>query len=122
MAARADNAWALRQILAAAFRTDTAASWESRLGRCGIPASRVASIPDALATPQSRHRGLTFTLPAPKGLDRPIQVLKPGFRTDVDTPEPARTVPAVGEHTDAILREIGFGAAEIKAIRAEGAV
>ncbi|MFO1190274.1 MAG: CaiB/BaiF CoA-transferase family protein [Alphaproteobacteria bacterium] len=122
MAARAENAWALRQILMPAFRTDTAANWESRLGRRGIPASRVASVPDALATPQSCHRGLTTTLPPPKGLDRPIQVLKPGYRTDVDPPEPARTVPAVGEHTDAILAEIGYSAAEIAAIRGDGAV
>ncbi len=122
MAARAENAWALRQILTAAFQTDKAANWESRLGRRGIPASRVASIPDALATPQSRHRGLTATLPAPKGLDQPVEILKPGYRTDVDTPEPAATVPAVGEHTDAVLAEIGFDATEIAAIRAEGAV
>lgn len=122
MAARAENAWALRQILTEAFMADTAANWEARLGRGGVPASRVASIPDALSTPQSRHRGLTATLPAPRELGRPIEVLKPGFRTDVDTPEPALTVPAVGEQTDAILAEIGFDTAEIDAMRAEGAV
>ncbi|WP_159775311.1 CaiB/BaiF CoA transferase family protein [Streptomyces sp. HM190] len=31
-------------------------------------------------------------------------------------------VPALGEHTDAILRELGFGVAETQALRAEGAV
>jgi len=122
MASRADNAWALRQILAEAFLADTAANWELRLGRVGIPASRVASIPDALATPQSRHRGLTATLPPPKGLDRPVEVLKPGFRTDSDTPLPPRTVPALGEHTEAILAECGFTPAEIARMRAEKAV
>jgi formyl-CoA transferase len=31
-------------------------------------------------------------------------------------------VPALGQHTDAVLGELGFGAAEIAALHSEGAV
>ena len=31
-------------------------------------------------------------------------------------------IPAVGEHTDAILAELGFGEREVAALRASGAV
>jgi crotonobetainyl-CoA:carnitine CoA-transferase CaiB-like acyl-CoA transferase len=34
----------------------------------------------------------------------------------------AARAPELGEHTDAILREAGFAAAEIKALRKDGAV
>ena len=35
---------------------------------------------------------------------------------------PARRAPDLGEHSDAILRELGFGAKDIDALRASGAV
>jgi formyl-CoA transferase len=35
---------------------------------------------------------------------------------------PAKRAPAIGEHTDEVLRELGFEAAEIEDLRAGGAV
>ena len=39
-----------------------------------------------------------------------------------DAPPRMGAVPALGEHTDAILRELGFGAAAIAAWHAEGTI
>jgi itaconate CoA-transferase len=47
-------------------------------------------------------------------------MLPPGINDSYDYRMDA--VPAVGEHTDAILSEMGISSAEIEALRARGAI
>ena len=59
--ARKQNRAALTVELEEGLRKKTAEQWETILNGLGIPAGRVLTVPDALDTPQVRHRELLQT-------------------------------------------------------------
>jgi crotonobetainyl-CoA:carnitine CoA-transferase CaiB-like acyl-CoA transferase len=110
----------LHQILETRFLTDTAAHWEEALLAHGVPCSRVRTLADVEADPQVAALGLLARVEHPA---------IPGFRmvdfpVAIDGRRAAAQVapPAVGQHTDEVLGEIGYTADEIAALRAGGAV
>jgi len=119
---RKKNRAALTIEVEAGLASKSAADWESLLNNAGVPSGRVLSVPEALALPQVQQRGLVKNLGTRDGLDRDIQVMRSGFtiegaESDVDLPPPW-----LGEHTDSILAELGYDAAEIAALHERGDV
>jgi crotonobetainyl-CoA:carnitine CoA-transferase CaiB-like acyl-CoA transferase len=45
-----------------------------------------------------------------------------GFRADPDSPTGGDPVPGLGEHTEAVLAELGYSASEIGALQDAGAI
>jgi crotonobetainyl-CoA:carnitine CoA-transferase CaiB-like acyl-CoA transferase len=106
---------ALKEKLAALFRTKTRAEWEafSKAHDCCLePVLR----PEELTKdPHLSARGLFFEMDSPWGK---LQQMRTPLtaRGQAHAPPPKQ-----GEHTDAILREAGIDAATIATMRAEGA-
>ncbi|MFO1327897.1 MAG: CaiB/BaiF CoA-transferase family protein [Rubrivivax sp.] len=117
-AARVAAREVLRPIIVAAFAPHTAAQVTDRLEAAGIANARVNTMADVWAHPQLAARSRWTQVDTPAG---PVPaLLPPALPGDVQPRMDA--VPALGQHTDAILRELGLADADIAALRAAGAV
>ena len=115
---RSDNRVQLKALIEDIFRSVTAAQVIERLDAAGIGNASVNQIADVWKHPQLAARGRWVEVGSPAG---PIRVLKPpadndSFDCRMDP------IPAVGEHTDSILAELGYGAEDIARLHAAGAV
>ncbi len=118
---RMKNQAELRGILEARLAEASAAEWEQRLSAAGVPVGPVLSVPQIAQHPQLRQRGQLQTLHVP-ALDRDVQVVGLGFQLGGKPVPIAMPPPALGEHTDAVLRDLGCSDADIATLRADGAI
>ena len=103
---------ALRQLIVDAFAASTAPQVLERLEAAKIANARVNTMADVWAHPQLQARNRWTEVGSPQG---PLPaMLPPGTWHEGPRMDP---VPALGEHTDAILGELGYGSAEIAALR-----
>jgi crotonobetainyl-CoA:carnitine CoA-transferase CaiB-like acyl-CoA transferase len=89
-------------ILEEAFRERTAAQWVARCRRASIPASLVRGVREALRTPEARALIASVEHPEIGDYDairNPVRIN--GERLDIGLPPPS-----LGQHTDAIVREL----------------
>ncbi len=119
---RLDNRAALKAELEAALAARPAEAWERALNAAGVPAGRVLSVPEALAGPQVRDRGMVATFENAPGVGRDIRLLRTGLKIDGAAPRVETPPPRLGEHTEALLRELGYSAAEITRLAEEKAI
>ena len=108
---------ALRALIVEAFAGLTAPQVVERLEQAQIASARVNTMHEVWAHPQLKARGRWREVGTPAG---PVPaMLPPG---SWDTGPRMDPVPALGEHTDAILHELGFDTQAIAALRAAQAV
>ena len=117
-ASRVEHQAALDEVIAASFAPLTAAAAIERLDAAGIANARMNTVREFLDHPQLAARNRWRHVDSPVG---PLRALVPPFTLDGEEPR-MDAIPAVGEHTDAILRELGFDAATIARWRASGIV
>lgn len=120
--ARKRNRVALTAEIEQALQHRSGAEWEPILNELGIPAGRVLSVPEALDLAQVKHRALFQTLHDVPERDRSITVTRVGFKIAGVDPQVASRPPRLGEHTEEILKGIGYDDSEIEHLRNVGAV
>jgi len=113
-----------REELARLIEEETAKQprvfWIKELENAGIPCGPILNYEDALTTPQAAEREMTIDVEHPtlgrlRTLGTPIKMS--------ETPlNPRRRAPLLGEHTDEILADAGYGEGEIEQLRNSGAV
>ncbi|WP_410615240.1 CaiB/BaiF CoA transferase family protein [Amycolatopsis sp. lyj-109] len=113
--ARVVNRAALEGEIDAVFATLTGTELEARLGAGRIAHARRRDLPDVLAHPQLTARDRFAEVATPAG---PVRATLPPITVPGRAPR-MDPVPALGEHTDAVLTEFGFDA---EALRRQGAV
>ena len=119
-ALRLANYAALKPRLDAAFAARTRADWTARLQAEGVPCGAVRSLDEVFADPQTVAREMVTTVShATLG-----QVRVTGVPVKLsETPGGIRTgPPTLGQHTAAILEELGYDQQAVRALADSGAV
>jgi formyl-CoA transferase len=117
---RVRNRDALLALLEPLVRGRPVAFWVEALDGAGVPCGPINSIAQALADPQVAARGLRVDLPHP--LAGVVPLVANPIKLSATPPVYERAPPTLGQHTVDVLREAGFGDAEIERLRAAGAV
>jgi len=118
-ASRTANEPALREIIETAMATDEPRSWETRLTAADVPCGSIWKIDEIVRHPQLQHRDVLQTIDTRYG---PMRLVGAGFRLEHGSPGIDREPPTLGEHTDEILKEAGYGPEEIERLRRESVV
>jgi len=108
----------LETIIVQAFAGKTAQQVVDRLESAQIANARMRTVDEFLEHPQLAARDKWRDVDSPAG---PLRALVPPFGFDDVEPRMGK-IPAVGEHTDRILTELGFDADTIASWRRAGIV
>ncbi len=115
---RVANRAALKAMIDARFAALTTSEAVALLDAAGIANARVNEMKDVWAHPQLSARGRWREIASPAGVLPAL--LPPATPDSFDARMDG--VPALGKHTDAILGELGYAAADIAALRAARAI
>jgi crotonobetainyl-CoA:carnitine CoA-transferase CaiB-like acyl-CoA transferase len=109
--ARRQNYEALESTLAPVFSERSRAEWLQRLEANDVPVVPLYNVAEVLADPQVRHLDLVEELAHPQA--GRLQFIGGPVRYEGLAKEKSTPPPLVGEHTRAILKEIGYDQATI---------
>lgn len=119
-AARVRNRQLLIPLLRRCTVMRTTGEWIAALERAAVPCGPINDLAGVFADPQVQARGMRLDLPHANG-GRAPQVANP-IRLSATPVGYRRAPPALGEDTDTVLRELGYGDAQIAAWRQAGIV
>jgi crotonobetainyl-CoA:carnitine CoA-transferase CaiB-like acyl-CoA transferase len=103
-------------ILSEIFKARERDHWITLLESHDIPACRVNMLEDVLAHPQVAENDLVVTRTDQRGAT--IRTIGPPVKLSRTATGFTRLAPALGEHTDQVLREFGVSDAELATLRA----
>lgn len=103
------------RVISAKFKEKTQAEWLAQLGPVDICFGPVNSIAEAMADPQVRARGMIKEVG-----DRTL-IASPLKFSETPAAQPALP-PEFGQHTDEVLKGLGYSATAIEELRAHGVV
>jgi itaconate CoA-transferase len=115
---RVDHRDELDAAITTAFSDMTTEEVIARLESAQIANARMNTVEELIAHPQLAARGRWRDVPSAAG---PVRMLVPPFNFE-GMELPMTAIPAIGEHTDAILGEIGITGATIADWRRKGIV
>jgi CoA:oxalate CoA-transferase len=118
--ARVANRALINAIVGGKLAANTTAYWVETLNRAGVPSGKVNSVAEVFEDPQILAQEMVLDVAHPgHGMVRML-----GFPVKLsDTPcRVRRTAPALGEHSDEILAELGYTVSDRETLLGEGVV
>jgi formyl-CoA transferase len=117
---RSANRKALNEAIEAITRQRSSAEWIDRLNQAGVPSGPIYTIDQVFADPQVKHLGVAQAVEHPtlgrtELVGQAVTLSRTPSRLVSASPDP-------GEHTQAILRELGYSDGDIAGLRERGVV
>ncbi|UYN96381.1 MAG: CoA transferase [Enhydrobacter sp.] len=112
---RRENAVALTRILDGIFAQRSLAEWRPILEKAGVTFGPVCTVDEAGDDPQAREIGALVPFADGQGL-----TVSSPFTLDNATKAAPSRAPAVGQHSERVLRDAGYSADEIAKLRKLG--
>jgi crotonobetainyl-CoA:carnitine CoA-transferase CaiB-like acyl-CoA transferase len=108
-------------LLADVMKTRTKADWLARLEAVKVPAGPINNLAEVFADPQVQERAMVTHWEHPSQKD--LRLVSSPIKLSETPVQQQRPPPLLGQHTDEVLRDLlGLDEAQIKALRASGAV
>ncbi len=112
---RSKNRDALHADLEAYLKDRDTAAWVTLFNEAGVPSGPIYAIDQAFADPQVQHLGIAQKLGGTAYLGQPVSLSR----------TPSHVVahpPALSEHTNDVLRELGYSSSAIDQLKSQGIV
>lgn len=108
-------------IVADMVRTRSKREWIEALEAAGVPCGPINDLGEVFDDAQVQARGLRVEVPHPSGATTPL--VRNPIRMSVTPPEVRSAPPTLGEHTEAVLRDVlGYGEAAIAELRGKAVI
>jgi crotonobetainyl-CoA:carnitine CoA-transferase CaiB-like acyl-CoA transferase len=120
-AGRSKHRKAINARLVEIIRGRSSDYWLELCNKAGVPAGPINTIDKVFADPQVQHLGIATPIDHPKYGAQKV-VGQPIHMSRYPQPEKLKHTPEPGEHTDEILKNLGYDESAIAALRAKKAV
>jgi len=118
-ARRTENRKAVNDAISEITRHKPSAHWVELFEEAGVPCGPINTIDQTFADPQVQHLGMAAPVQGPNG---EFKIVGSPINMEGTVKKIRSATPKAGEHTDEVLRSIGYSAADIEKLRANGVV
>ena len=107
-------------LLTDLMRTRSKQAWLSALEAAKVPCGAINNLGEVFTDPHVQSRGMTVAMPHP--LTDQLHLVASPMKLSATPVQYRRPPPLLGEHTDEVLRELGWSTGEISVLRQGGVV
>jgi crotonobetainyl-CoA:carnitine CoA-transferase CaiB-like acyl-CoA transferase len=110
----------LRSLIDARIGEATVAAWIERLNAAGVPCGRVMTLAEVFSDPQVLAQEMVLEVEHPG--HGPVRMTGFPVKLAATPARLRRPAPRLGEHTEAVLEDLGYAPERIATLRSAGVV
>jgi crotonobetainyl-CoA:carnitine CoA-transferase CaiB-like acyl-CoA transferase len=110
----------LRALIDARIGAATVDAWIERLNGAGVPCGRVMNLAEVFADPQVLAQEMVLEVEHPG--HGPVRMTGFPVKLGATPAQLRRPAPRLGEHTEALLRELDYAPEQIASLRSAGVI